>query len=117
MEFQICSTIDIFNIFSLAKIALWVAQYEPKYFYVNTCFDPDVFNIQTLPKQLKTIVNDRYHMLKDFQPTLRFMNSADRDSEEIRWQRKARILQTDKYRNENFGETFPLLNKVLKIYD
>ena len=45
------------------------------------------------------------------------MNSADRDSEELRWQRKARILQTDKYRNENFGETFPLLNKVLKIYD
>ena len=117
MEFQICTTIDIFNVFSLAKIALWVAQYQPKFFYVNTCFDPDVFNVQTLPQQVKNIVNDRYHMLTDFQPTLRFMNSADRDSEEIRWQRKARILQTDKYRNENFGETFPLLNKVLKIYD
>ena len=43
MEFQICTTISIFNIFSLAKIALWVAQYQPKFFYVNTCFDPDVF--------------------------------------------------------------------------
>ena len=56
-------------------------------------------------------------MLTDFKPTLRFMNSVDRDSEEIRLQRKARILQTDKYRQENFGETFPLLNKVLQIYD
>ena len=117
MEFQICTTINIFNCFSLAKIALWVAQYQPKFFYVNTCFDPDVFNIQTLPKQIKNIVNSRYNMLTDFKPTLRFMNAIDRDTEEIRWQRKARILQADKYRQENFGETFPLLNKVLQIYD
>ena len=44
------------------------------------------------------------------------MNSVHRDSEEIREQRKARILQTDKYREENFGDVFPLLNKVLQIY-
>ncbi len=117
MEFQICTTINIFNIFSLAKIALWVAQYQPKFFYVNTCFDPEVFNIQTLPKQVKDIVNTRYHMLTDFKPTLNYMNNADRDSKEIRAHRKQRILQTDKYRNENFGHTFPLLNKVLQIYE
>ena len=101
----------------MAKISLWVAQYQPKFFYVNTCFDPDYFNIQTLPKQVKNIVNSRYSMLTDFQPTLRFMNSAHRDSEQIREQRKARILQTDKYREENFGDVFPLLNKVLQIYE
>ena len=56
-------------------------------------------------------------MLTDFKPTLRFMNSADRDSEKIREQRKARIIQTDKYRDENFGDVFPLLNKVLQIYE
>ena len=117
MEFQICTTISIFNIFSLAKIALWVRQFDPKFFYVNTCFDPDYFNIQTLPSQIKNIVNSRYSDLKDFQPTLRFMNSNDRDSENIRKQRKDRILQTDSYRKENFGEVFPLLNSVLKIYE
>ena len=117
MDFQICTTINIFNIFNLAKIALWVKQYQPKYFYVNTCFDPEYFNVQTLPKQVKNIVNSRYSMLKDFQPTLRFMNSVDRDSEEIRSLRKEKIIQTDKYRGENFGDVFPLLNKVLQIYD
>jgi len=117
MEFQICTTISIFNIFSLAKIALWVRQFEPTFFYVNTCFDPDYFNIQTLPKQIKNIVNSRYSDLNDFKPTLRFMNSAHRDSREIQKQRKERILQTDKYREENFGDVFPLLNKVLKIYE
>ena len=117
MEFQICTTISIFNIFSLAKIALWVKQFNPNFFYVNTLFDPDYFNIQTLPKQIKNIVNARYSDLKDFQPTLRFMNSAHRGSEEIQTQRKNRILQTDEYREENFAEVFPLLNSVLKIYD
>jgi organic radical activating enzyme len=117
MEFQICTTISIFNIFSLAKIAFWVKQFDPTFFYVNTCFDPDYFNIQTLPKQVKNVVNSRYSMLTDFQPTLRFMNSVHRDSNEIQIQRKNRILQTDKYRKENFGDVFPLLNKVLQIYE
>ena len=117
MEFQICTTISIFNIFSLAKIVLWVRHFDPKFFYVNTCFEPDYFNIQTLPKQVKNIVNSRYSDLKDFQPTLRFMNSAHRDSEEIRIQRRNRILQTDSYRKENFRDVFPLLNNTLKIYE
>ena len=117
MDFQICTTVSIFNVFNLAKIAFWVAQYQPKFFYVNTLFDPDYFNVQTLPQQVKDIVNQRYSMLIDFQPTLRFMNAADRDTPEIRQQRLDRILQADAYRHENFGETFPLLNKVLKIYD
>ena len=117
MDFQICSTVSIFNVFNWAKISLWVKQFQPKFFYVNTCFDPDVFNVQTLPQQVKDIVTDRYSMLKDYQPSIRFMNAADRDSPEIREQRKARILRTDRYRKENFGEVFPLLNKVLQIYD
>lgn len=117
MEFQICSTVNIFNIFSLAKLSIWVRQFKPRFFYVNTCFDPDVFNIQTLPNQVKNIVNARYGKLKDFEGTLRYMNSADRDSDEMRKYRKERILKADKYRNENFADTFPLLNNILKIYE
>jgi hypothetical protein len=116
MEFQICSTINIFNIFSLAKLNLWVRQFAPKFFYVNTCFEPDIFNIQTLPKQVKNIVNSRYNNLKDFEGTIRYMNAVDRDSDDIRSERIRRIKQTDQYRKENFGEIFPLLNNVLGIY-
>ena len=56
-------------------------------------------------------------MLTDYQPSIRFMNAADRDTTEIREQRKARIKKTDEYRKENFGDVVPLLNKVLQIYD
>jgi sulfatase maturation enzyme AslB (radical SAM superfamily) len=55
MDFQICTTVSIFNVFNLAKIAFWVAQYQPKFFYVNTLFDPDYFNVQTLPQQVKDL--------------------------------------------------------------
>ena len=117
MDFQICSTVNIFNVFNWAKMALWVAQFQPKFFYVNTCFEPDVFNIQTLPRQVKDIVVDRYGMLTDYQPSIRFMNAVDGDTPEIRAERKRRILQTDQYRKENFGDVFPLLNNILGIYE
>jgi hypothetical protein len=45
------------------------------------------------------------------------MNAVERDSPEIRAERKRRILQTDQYRKENFGAVFPLLNNVLGIYE
>ena len=55
--------------------------------------------------------------LKDFEGTISFMNSADRDSNEIRQHRKERIVRADQYRNENFAETFPILNRMLGVYD
>ena len=68
-------------------------------------------------KQIKNIVNARYSDLKDFEGTLRYMNSADRDSEDMRAHRKERILLADNYRKENFADVFPLLNNVLRIYE
>ena len=117
IDFQICSTINIFNIFSLAKLIMWVRQIDPKYFYVNTCFDPVFFNVQTLPQQIKNIATERYGSIIEFKGIIDFMNSADRYSENINDQRKQRILQADGYRKENFGQVFPTLNTLLKIYE
>jgi hypothetical protein len=117
MDFQICSTINIFNIFSLAKLALWVQQINPKFFYVNTCFDPEYFNVQTLPQQVKNIATERYSNITSFKGIIDFMNSADRYTDDIQQQRKKRILQADQYRGENFARVFPTLNNLLGIYD
>jgi len=117
IDFQICSTINIFNIFSLAKLILWVKQVDPKFFYVNTCFDPEYFNIQTLPQQAKNIATERYGNIKEFKGIIDFMNLADRYNETIKEQRRQRILQADRYRGENFAKTFPTLNSILGIYE
>ena len=69
MEFQICSTINIFNIFSLAKLTLWVRNFAPKFFYVNTCFDPPYFNIQinkkTMANEKKTVYQGCFRLCQD----------------------------------------------------
>ena len=117
IDFQICSTINIFNIFSLAKLAYWVKQINPKFFYVNTCFDPEYFNIQTLPRQVKNVATDRYIQIKEFKGIIDYMNSSDRYSEEIHKQRRDRILLADKHRGEKFSEAFPILNNMLKVYE
>jgi organic radical activating enzyme len=117
IDFQICSTVNIFNIFSLAKLAIWVKHVQPKFFYVNTCFDPDYFCVQTLPQQVKNIATERYGNIAEFKGIIDFMNSSDRYSDQIQLRRKERILLADKYRKENFAETFPTLNSLLGIYD
>jgi hypothetical protein len=117
IDFQICSTISIFNILNLDKLVDWVKEFNPKYFYVNTLFDPEYFNIQTLPNNLKKFVTEKYKNIPELEQTVSFMNNADRFSEKINYQRRERIIQADEYRKENFKEIFPELNNFLKIYE
>ena len=116
-DFQICSTINIFNILNLDTLVKWVKEFNPKFLYINTLFDPEYFNVQTLPIELKKIVTEKYKNIKELDTIIGYMNSADRYSDTIHEQRKKRILQADRYREENFAEVFPELNNFLKIYE
>lgn len=117
IDFQICSTINIFNILSLEKLFNWVKNYKPKYFHVNTLFAPDCFNIQTLPNELKKIITEKFQHLPPYRSIINFMNIADRHSEEINVERRRRIKRTDEYRQEKFSIVFPELNNFLRIYE
>ena len=85
--------------------------------YINTLFDPEYFNIQTLPTELKKIVTEKYLNIKELSGIVSYMNSADRYSDAIHQQRKKRILQADQYREEIFANVFPELNTFLHIYE
>jgi molybdenum cofactor biosynthesis enzyme MoaA len=116
-DFQICSTISIFNILNLDTLVEWVKEFNPKFLYINTLFDPEYFNVQTLPTELKKIVTEKYKNIKELAAIISYMNSEDRYSDAIHEQRKKRILQADQYREENFAMVFPELNNFLKIYE
>ena len=116
-DFQICSTISIFNILNLDTLVKWVKEFDPKFLYINTLFDPEYFNVQTLPTELKKIVTEKYKNIKELASIISYMNSEDRYSDAIHEQRKKRILQADQYREEIFAVVFPELNKFLKIYE
>jgi hypothetical protein len=116
-DFQICSTINIFNILNLDTLVEWVKEFDPKFLYINTLFDPEYFNVQTLPTELKKVVTTKYKNIKELDSIIRYMNSADRYCAAVHEQRKKRILQADQYRQENFAAVFPELNNFLKIYE
>jgi len=116
-DFQICSTINIFNILSLDTLVNWVKKFNPKFLYINTLFDPEYFNIQTLPGELKQLVSKKYKGIKELDAIISYMNSADRFNVSIQEQRKRRILQADQYRQESFALVFPELNNFLRIYE
>jgi MoaA/NifB/PqqE/SkfB family radical SAM enzyme len=116
-DFQICSTINIFNILSLDTLVNWVKEFNPKFLYINTLFDPEYFNIQTLPGELKQLVSKKYKGIKELDAIISYMNSADRFNVSIQEQRKRRILQADQYRQESFALVFPELNNFLRIYE
>lgn len=116
VDFQICSTINIFNVFHLDRLLHWVKEFKPKFFYVNTCFEPLHFNIQSLPKSVKTIITEKFSNLVEFRSIIDFMNKEDKDERVLSNWRQKIIRITDKYRGENFAEVFPTLNKQLKIY-
>ena len=116
-DFQICSTINIFNILSLDTLVNWVKKFNPKFLYINTLFDPEYFNIQTLPQELKQLVSKKYKGIKELDAIISYMNSADRFNVSVHQQRKRRILQSDQYRQESFALVFPELNNFLRIYE
>jgi MoaA/NifB/PqqE/SkfB family radical SAM enzyme len=116
-DFQICSTINIFNILNLDTLVKWVKEFNPKFLYINNLFDPEYFNVQTLPMELKKIVTEKYKNIKELDSIISYMNSADRCSDAVHEQRKKRILQADQYREEIFAKVFPELNNFLKIYE
>ena len=95
----------------------WVDEFKPKSFYVNTCFEPIEFNIQTLPETVKIMATRRYGEIKEFKPTINFMNNKNQWSKTLDDKRRYRIKQTDAYRKENFSKTFPTLNNLLKVYE
>jgi hypothetical protein len=63
------------------------------------------------------MATDKYKDIKEFESIIGYMNSQDRYTDEIQEQRKKRILRADEYRQENFANIFPELNKFLKIYE
>lgn len=119
---QICTTINFFNIMYLDELAPRVNEWQPDFWYINTLHDPIEFDIQQLPSDVKKIITEKISKTStrasEIEGAIRYLNNEPREKQEnYRQSLIGRIKQIDKARNENFAEVFPLLNKVLKIYE
>lgn len=122
MSMQICTTINIFNINSLKELAEKVKEWAPDYWYINILHNPREFDVQQLPDDVKKVIADNILSgsiyKKEIQTAVDYMMKEPSEKFD-HWliELKKKIKQIDLIRQENFSEVFPLLNKVLKIYD
>jgi len=119
---QVCTTINVFNIAYLDELAPYINEWGPDFWYINVLHQPEEFDVQQLPKELKKLITDKLSKTKtrkdEIMTALDYLNSEPNTViQDYNDAVRNRIKIIDKLRNENFSDVFPLLNKVLKIYD
>ena len=119
---QVCTTLNVFNIAYIDELAPYIDQWSPDFWYINILHEPKELDIQQLPADLKKIVTDKLVTTKtrkkEIMEAVNYLNSEPLTvMEHYKDLLTSKIKQIDEYRGENFGDTFPLLNNILKIYD
>ena len=119
---QVCTTLNVFNIAYIDELAPYIDQWSPDFWYINILHEPKELDIQQLPADLKKIVTDKLVTTKTRKKEImEAVNDLNSEPLTVMDHYKdlltSKIKQIDEYRGENFGDTFPLLNNILKIYD
>ena len=119
---QVCTTINVFNIAYLDELAPHVDEWAPDFWYINILHHPMEFDVQQLPVDFKKIVTDKLLKTKtrklEIMDAVNYLNSEpDTALENYNDALTDKIKQIDQRRQENFGDVFPFLNNILKIYD
>jgi len=120
LKTQICCTINIQNIFNLKNISSWISEQNFDYVFFNYLQEDKVWNVQNLPlnyKQMITLNLENYNgpYQKDVKQSLNYMNSVQGYNDELLMRLKNKVIQSDKFRKENFEMIFPEYKGL--IYD
>lgn len=107
---MIITTVSVLNIFYLPEITNQADKYNIPVFF-NTLHNPDYYDIRYLPEDIKVLIKNRIetniekHWLFKVNNLLNMLDSKDQPNyfEEMSFWIRAK----DKYRSENFKETFP----------
>ena len=122
LSMQICTTLNFFNIWNLDELAHKVKEWSPDFWYINILHHPVEFDIQQIPTELKKQIIDKLSKTtiyqQEIQTAIDYINGKP-DYKIKNWKTalSKKVKSIDSIRKENFGEVFPLLNKVFKIYD
>ena len=119
---QVCTTINLFSMFHLDELASKVKEWDPEFWHINVLHNPIEFDIQQIPKEIKKEIAGRVLQCKVYknqiQTAVDYMMHEPRDRlSDWHLKIKEKIIQIDSIRKENFRQTFPLLNKLLGIYE
>mgnify|MGYP003111948537 FL=1 len=111
---QICCTINIQNIFNLENIIAWIEKQPFDYVFFNYLHESKEWNVQYLPKKYKMHIQNKLLGSKiiskhknELNKALIFMMDNDLGDDQMHWQRKHKITQSDKFRKQSFEQVHP----------
>lgn len=117
IQLQVCSTINIFNVYYLKEVASWINEQNFDFVYWNIMHDAWYFSISRLPEQAKIEIaeylrnmNSPPQFREEFDKVIDFMMQGESsDGTEIR----ANIRKLDLVRNQDLAAVAPELAKIL----
>jgi MoaA/NifB/PqqE/SkfB family radical SAM enzyme len=117
IQLQVCTTVNIFNVYYIAEVARWIDQQGFDFVYWNMMHDAYYFSISTLPELAKSTIADRLTQADvseatraEFKNIIKFMNGgASLDGNILRM----KIADLDRKRQQNFSQIEPEMAQLI----
>jgi len=111
IQLQVCSTVNVFNVYYLEDLANWIDTQEFDFVYWNMMHEAYYFSVNTLPDIAKQAISQRLLHCRvspkhqqEFSRIVEFMNNgASLDGFILRM----RVADLDRKRNQNLAHTQP----------
>ena len=118
IQLQCCSTVNVFNVRYIDRLAHWIASQHFDFVYWNIMHDAWYFSIATLPDEVKQDIDDYLSTARipkqfeqDFQGIRDFMNNgASTDG----FMMRMKIADLDRKRNQDFAQVSPEMAELIE---
>jgi MoaA/NifB/PqqE/SkfB family radical SAM enzyme len=117
IQLQVCSTVNVFNVYYIEELAMWIDTQEFDFVYWNMMHDAPYFSIANLPKTAKQAVTNRlitanvmHKHKQEFVNIIDFMNNGTQDMSK---QMLQKIHELDSRRNESLATVEPEFAKLI----
>jgi hypothetical protein len=120
IQLQVCTTVNVFNVYYLEDVADWIANQEFDFVYWNMMHEAYYFSISTLPESAKQAVTDRLinaavddTTRKEFDKIIDFMNNGvSLDGFNMRRE----IANLDRRRQQNLAVVEPEFANIIEYH-
>ena len=110
ISLQVCSTVNVFNVYYIEELANWIDLQDFDYVYWNIMHDAAYFSISTLPKLVKQSITNRLATAQsgrhsnEFARIMDFMNNGVEDTSGLML---TKIQELDQRRAERLDSVLP----------
>jgi MoaA/NifB/PqqE/SkfB family radical SAM enzyme len=118
IQLQVCSTVNVFNVYYIEELANWIDTQEFDFVYWNMMHDAPYFSIANLPKAAKQAITNKLVIAdvtdkhkQEFTNIIDFMNNGTQD---MREQMIQKIYELDTRRNESLSIIEPEFAKLIE---